>query len=701
MIDFASVSSLIGALAFAFLCALLVVSQRGSLVGRLLLLAALISTAWLLSLGLYYQGALGLSLTSVFTFEVFRNLAWFTFFAAILSSMDTDALRKPVLRLTSIAFVVAFVTLFVIHSQSISLSATDELNLKKIVYTLFLLMPIFGLLFVEQLYRNTHPDSRWEIKHLCVALLGIFAYDVYLFAEGVLFSSLSAEAWGARGLINALAVPLIALSARRNARWDINVFVSRKIVFYSAAVVAVGVYLLFVAGAGYYLKSFGGSWGGALRVALYFGAILVLLTLMVSSQTRSRLRLFLAKHFYENKYEYGDVWLNLTDQLSSHGGSAEALYSATIKAVAEILDSTGGALWYRDRDGDFSLGAEWVFSGEYPEHIAAEDPFISFLEEDCATLDLHNVAATYDGTNTSIPRYIRDLPRAWLVVPITHADSLVAFIVVAESRTNDSISWEDRDLLNTVGRQIGSYIALINTTDALTELRQFEAFNQLSAFLVHDLKNVVAQLSLVVRNSEKYRDNPEFITDSFTTISDAVNKMNRMLASLKQSHAVSRDAEAIELYGAVETALQRCREGKPLPQLEPRGQGLWVSGNEDAIVSVVQHLVQNAQDATEDEGEINIRLHGRESHIDIEIEDTGSGMDNEFINTRLFKPFDTTKGKAGMGIGVYESRQLVTQMGGKLAVTSEVGVGSTFKITLPRSIEVTESNKPYAIASES
>ena len=701
MPEFAPVSSLLGACAFAFLCALLFGSQRGSLIGRLLLLAGVLSTVWLLSISVYYQPGIDLSLKLVFSLEILRNVGWFTFFAAILLAMDSVPLRRPILRLTGIAYLVALMALIVVHTQVIVVGNGDEIGLAKFVYVLFLIMPILGLLFVEQLYRNTHPDSRWDIKHLCVALLGIYAYDIYLYAEGVLFTRLSAESWAARGLVNAIAVPLIALSAKRNTSWDINVFVSRKIVFYSTAVLAVGVYLLFVATAGYYLKSYGGSWGGALRSALYFGASLALLTLLVSSQTRSRLRLFLAKHFYENKYEYGDVWLNLTDKLSSHGGSAEALYSATIKAVAEILDSTGGALWYRNRDGDFVLGAKWVFSGDYPDVIAATDPFIVALNRDCEMIDLHNVAATYDSGNTSIPRFVLDLPRAWLIVPIVHADSLVAFMIVAESRTNDSVSWEDRDLLNTVGRQIGSYIALINTTNALTELRQFEAFNQLSAFLVHDLKNVVAQLSLVVRNSEKYRDNPEFIADSFTTISDAVNKMNRMLASLKQSHAVSREAEAVNLARAVSVAVARCQDNRPKPQLAGVDDEIFVCGNEDAIVSVVQHLVQNAQDATEDNGEIKISVRADGDFSEVDIADTGSGMDGDFINTRLFKPFDTTKGKAGMGIGVYESRQLVTQMGGKLSVISEPQVGTTFTMKLPLYIQQPDTEGSYAIATKS
>lgn len=703
MTELASLAALVGAGAFAVLCALLFGGQRGNLIGRLLLGACIASCLWMLVTGLYYVDSTQLSIKLVFSFEILRDAAWFTFFTAILLAMDTGPFRRLVLTLAGAGFLCCVAAIFVIYGQSLDVVDGNNISLAKFGYVLFLSNSILGLLFIEQLYRNTRPEARWGIKHLCLALLGIYAYDIYLFAEGVLFSKLSAETWAARGFANALAVPLIALSAKRNAKWDINVFVSRKIVFYSAAVVCVGAYLLMVAGAGYYLKSYGGSWGGALRTALFFAGFLFLFTLLVSSQTRSRLRLFLAKHFYENKYEYGDVWLNLTEELSTHDGSAEALYSSTVKAITEILDSTGGALWYRDRNDQFVLGSNWVLSGEYPDDIDSSDPFIRALEENQQTIDLHSVAATYDSGNISVPKFVLDMPRAWLVIPIVHADALVAFMIVAESRTNDSINWEDRDLLKTVSRQIGSYIALMNTTDALTELRQFEAFNQLSAFLVHDLKNVVAQLSLVVRNSEKYRENPEFIDDSFTTISDAVNKMNRMLANLKHSHAAGQTAMTLDLAAVVENAVSRCEDGTPSATFSAASTDIQILGNEDSLISVVQHLVQNAQDATPATGEIRVEVKSLPGHAVIEISDTGAGMDAEFINNRLFKPFDTTKGKAGMGIGVYESRQLINEMGGKLAVTSEVDVGTTFTITftnLPTEPARQDDEYPMPMANE-
>jgi len=276
------------------------------------------------------------------------------------------------------------------------------------------------------------------------------------------------------------------------------------------------------------------------------------------------------------------------------------------------------------------------------------------------------------------------LRRAWIAVPIVHGDELLAFLILAEPRTNEAVTFEDRDLLRTVGRQAASYLAFLRATEALAEARQFEAFNQLSAFLVHDLKNVVAQLSLVVRNAERHRDNPEFIADAFNTIGDAVAKINRMLASLRQDSAAANEkVENVELNGLIAHAVKQCSQREPQPEFQRHAVAVEISASYDRLLSVVEHLVQNAQDATTDDGSVVVTLEHEADNAVIRISDTGCGMDKEFIRTRLFRPFDTTKGKAGMGIGVYESRHIVSNLGGRLDVTSEPGVGTTIAISLP------------------
>ncbi|MEQ8662600.1 MAG: ATP-binding protein, partial [Gammaproteobacteria bacterium] len=229
---------------------------------------------------------------------------------------------------------------------------------------------------------------------------------------------------------------------------------------------------------------------------------------------------------------------------------------------------------------------------------------------------------------------------------------------------------------------------LLRATDALSEARQFETFNRLSAFLVHDLKNVVAQLSLITRNAERHGDNPEFVADAFNTVADAVNKMNGMLASLRQMQAEVEADDIVELGALAAEVVKRKVHTEPAPRLGAMaGDGATVRASRERLLAVIEHLVQNAVEATPPHGEVTLELVRQGQEARLRIADTGCGMDRDFINTRLFKPFDTTKGKAGMGIGAYESRHVVSSMGGELLVESEPGVGSCFTIVLPLSVE--------------
>ena len=223
----------------------------------------------------------------------------------------------------------------------------------------------------------------------------------------------------------------------------------------------------------------------------------------------------------------------------------------------------------------------------------------------------------------------------------------------------------------------------MRATDALSEARQFETFNRLSAFLVHDLKNVVAQLSLIGSNARRHRHNPEFIEDAFNTVDDATAKMKRMLASLRQRQSEVESDEVVELGALLATAVASKAEARPCPVFARPAEALPVRASRDHLQSVVQHLLQNAIEATDADGQVEVRVERHASEVRATITDTGCGMDRDFIHNRLFRPFDTTKGKAGMGIGAYESRHLISSMRGELLVESEPGRGTTFTIVLP------------------
>jgi len=236
--------------------------------------------------------------------------------------------------------------------------------------------------------------------------------------------------------------------------------------------------------------------------------------------------------------------------------------------------------------------------------------------------------------------------------------------------------------------QLANALALTNVTDDLSRARQFEAYSRFSAFLVHDLKNLVAQVSMIVRNAEQHKHNPEFIDDAIDTLENVVNKIERLLAQLKKGEVKSETKTVIKLVDVLSDVVLQQAGNKPAVRIDCVVHECFVLAGKEQLVAILGHLVQNAQDATQDDGEVKIRLDCDQNNILIDVIDTGSGMEQRFIAERLFRPFDTTKGNAGMGIGVYEAREYIHSQGGDISVFSEVGEGTVFSIKLPRVIQV-------------
>jgi putative PEP-CTERM system histidine kinase len=280
-----------------------------------------------------------------------------------------------------------------------------------------------------------------------------------------------------------------------------------------------------------------------------------------------------------------------------------------------------------------------------------------------------------------LPEWLRGFPRAWLVVPLMLHGRLLGFTVLQQPRSPVTLNWEVLDLLKVAGTQAASYLAQQEADNALMLARQFDSFNRLSTFVVHDLKNLVAQLSLLTANAEKHRDNPEFQRDMQDTVSYSVQKMKLMLQKLSRT-ATTEHARPLAVDQVLAGALALKAAFEPKPALHVGRPGLRVLADAERLERVLGHLIQNAIEATPRDGRVWVRVDGTQHAVTIEVGDTGQGMNDEFVRERLFKPFDSTK-SAGMGIGAFESREYIHELGGQLDVRSEPGQGTTFTVTLP------------------
>jgi putative PEP-CTERM system histidine kinase len=454
--------------------------------------------------------------------------------------------------------------------------------------------------------------------------------------------------------------------------------VSRRILFYSAALFGAAAYLLAMAAAGYYLRFFGGNWGTVMQVTFLFGALILLLAVLFSGTLRSWLRVFISKHFFSYNYDYREEWLRFTRTLSESGHELE---ERVIQALAQLVESPGGALWITRESGKCEPVSCWNMptAGGY-EPINSS--FCQFLENKEWVIDLEEYASNPEKyLGIMLPEWLRALSRAWLVIPLIQHKRLFGFVVLAQPRSRIKLNWEVSDLLKVAGNQAASYLAQHEAANALMVARQFESFNRMSTFVVHDLKNLVSQLSLLLSNAEKHQKNPEFQRDMIETVYLSVQKMKRLLEKLSTANSPERPAPLL-LARLLKEAVKSKSVAEPRPMLEIQDPDVEVYANSSRLERVMGHLIQNAIEATGRDGKVWVRLKRENDFAIVEVRDTGRGMSDEFIREKLFKPFQSTK-SAGMGIGVFESREYVSELGGEIEVSSSQSDGTVFRIVLP------------------
>jgi putative PEP-CTERM system histidine kinase len=674
----ATLSYSTAALGFLVLSVLLATSWRGRVHGVALGAACLLTAVWSALIAWQATQSTPWSLLTD-SFEIVRDAAWSGFLVILLGHYQDKDSKLPFQLRPSLLFIAGFYLLFLLATVvgKWDLELLTGLGLMPSVAARVGLA-VLGMLLVEQLYRNKPLQERWAIKFACLGIGGMFAYDFYLYSDAMLFRQVNPDIWAARGVANALTVPLIAISMARSRSWSSALSVSRRVMFHSAALFGSALYLLAMGSAGYYLRFFGGSWGTVMQVTFLFGALILLAGILFSGTFRSWLKVFISKHFYSYNYDYREEWLRFTRTLSEHG---PGLGDRTIQAVAELVESPGGALWVRRESGLCEPVAQW----HLPLTTIAEpadSAFCQFLETSQWVVDLQEYAVSpdkYEGV--ALPDWLLTVPRAWLVVPLIMHAKLFGFVLLQQPRSAIKLNWEVIDLLKIAGTQAASYLAQHDAANALMVARQFESFNRMSTFVVHDLKNLVSQLSLLIPNAEKHRNNPEFQRDMLDTVNHSVQKMKLLLQKLSRSASPENPAPlAIDQLVRQAVALKAAFE--PQPVLEIVDPGLKVLADWERLERVLGHLIQNAIEATAKDGRVTIRLGREGDAVLIAIADSGEGMSEEFIRERLFKPFESTK-SAGMGIGVFESREYINEVGGKLEVVSTPSVGTTFKVILP------------------
>ena len=539
----------------------------------------------------------------------------------------------------------------------------------------------FGL--SAQLNRDTPVENTLTLRLLVAACAMLAAAQVLLLGVATLAGSAPQTIQFVRLVAAGGAGLLIFAAVRRRPQWSLEIFVSPRAKTYLPRLIPMIAVLAALLAMSPLTRSMETEFAQPFAALLITLVGLPIAVLMFSENLSARLRVFISKHFLPFRFDYREEWLRLIDTLSAPE-QRMPLPERSIKAVAQIVGAPAGLLWWRDNEQQpYRCGASWNTRMWPDMQVFREDPALRFMVERQWILDMAELdrdPELYDGLTR--PAWTEQLPEGILVVPLISNEDLLGFIVLFHSSSAFRLAFEEIDLLRTAGRQVAAHLAQYEGDKQLAEAQQFEAFNRLTAFVMHDLKNLIAQQSLMVENAARHKGNPDFFEDSMKTIDNSVARMNKLLRQLQSGDALG-PAERVVLSDALREAIGQTENRQPEPEFVSEDDGLAASIDRERFTTIVAHLIRNAQEATSAQGRVQVHLSRNEGEALIRIEDDGCGMPAEFIRTRLFRPFDSTKGSQGMGIGAYQARTFVAESGGSLTVESEPDKGTVVLIRLP------------------
>ncbi|MEA3067587.1 MAG: hypothetical protein QOK41_994, partial [Sphingomonadales bacterium] len=553
-----------------------------------------------------------------------------------------------------------------------------------------------SLVLVHNLYGQAAPASRSHIRFAMLGLALIWTYDLNLYTIAYLGSASAARLVEWRGFAVALAAPLFALATRKDGAWRMRL--SRAATFQSLSLLAICAYFALMAILATALRGTGVDWLSSLMIGALAVMTVAAMVLIPSARARGWVKVKLAKHLFEHRYDYRTEWLRFTETLGRAGPDAPPLSERIVKAFADIVDAPGGLLLVSDggRGLAVATGVNWPGRNPGPVAVVVSATVWSELEASGRVLvfeALRRGWASARDKKMAMPQWLLEEPAVWAGIPLLHHQRLVGLVVLAAPDYRRQLDWEDFDLLRTAGNQAASSLAEALGQEALSHAQRFEEFNRRFAFILHDIKNLVSQLSLLARNAERHADNPDFRADMVATLQGSVSKMNELLARLApHSPARVQRIEPQPLRPILSAAIATKRRDREVNLLGDASVSALVDAG--ALEQAVGHLLQNALDASSGEA-VAVRVGNQSGNVSIAITDKGVGMDGDFIRNRLFQPFASTK-SGGFGIGAFEARSLVTAMGGRISVDSRLGSGTTFTILLPAAPAASEPQRKRA-----
>ncbi len=557
----------------------------------------------------------------------------------------------------------------------------------KIFYSVLLISAVLILANMERTFRASTGRIRWQIKFVVLGMGMICAVWIYTSSQALIYSALDTS-------ISIVYIPALFLANLvflwglvRSRFLNVDVYLSRVTIQYSLTAILASIYLISIGILSYIVRSFDVQWTMSLAALAVLFALAGLAMLLMSDRLNERIKRFVTRHFERPVYDYRKVWMDLTEQTNGLVDVCD-LCTAVGRIISKTFNILSVNIWlYDEARESLALAGSTVFTPAQAQELERRGRIVSDLmrtmDGRSTPLDLKKTMVDWPGEIMQAkPEYFAEFKMRY-ILPIQTGGQLVGIVTLNDDRVGKTpLSLEDFDLLNAYASQLAARALQLRLSENVRKAQEIESFQNVSAFFVHDLKNLASRLSLTMQNLPEYFDNPEFKADALKLIRKSAAKINATITRLSSLRQIEIKPVQTDLNTLLEATLGdfECstrfeleRDFRDLPA---------ISVDPEQVQKVVTNLVMNAYEATGDKGSIHVATSTSDHKVIFSITDNGCGMSRQFIDKMLFRPFSTTK-KRGLGIGLFHCRMIVEAHHGRIEVESEEGKGSTFRVILP------------------
>jgi hypothetical protein len=689
---FSVASFLVAAIAGGLACLLLVRRQnRSSHRGRAVLLGATALTHLANGLGLLDEAYAVHWRRMALATELIQPAALLYVGLAFLNPAERSQQSSPLWRARMIGVVGLLLALLAVTDQVFVWRTFDDgistialASWGRVPYVFVVIAMALGLAQLELVLRASREPVRHRLKFIVIGLGGLAGYQIYQASQMLLFPIWRTEHVLVSSVVTAMALSLIAYGLGRSRLREVlvNTYVSQQALFGSVTFIVIGLYLLTVGVIGEWIRRTNQPLGVGLSVVVVFGGLVGLVVALFSKTMRAEIRRFLTRNFYRSKYDYRAKWLQVTEAFQE-AANQEAIHDRLLDLLIKTFATTTISIWtFRAADRRFCQTRS-VTAEKEPYPIDLSHPVIMKLRKSDEPVLLEGGMVGRNAGADAIGDPLVVMGAA-LCFPIHAQGELTAFVALGKQLHGEAYGTDDCDLLHGIAHHVGTLLSHANLAEERQAAAELEALHRFSVFCLHDLKNLAARLSLVAQNAEYHGKDPVFQESAMRTVADTANKMATLMSKFSQKSFKPMPVaapEPIDISNLIDETVAPMRgEGQV---------GLHVSGDpvppvmavREQIHQVLLNVVLNAKQAIGEKGNISIAIEQSNGSVVVTVDDTGSGIPSNLLGS-LFRPSQSSR-PGGLGIGLYQCKQIVEAHRGTIQLRSEEGKGTQVRIELP------------------